>query len=1298
MGAMPRLHPGSCLRPCLRLAALLTVAVWLATGSRPVASQGTLIANHNYGQDQVFQVIGRLNAQNGSPQENSSVVVHQGYVVEVYSQENDRPQAGISVYDLSDPSAPRLISRTEEDTESLSEQHAIGIAHQNGRDYASLLAIDGIEIWDWTDMAAPKQVSHLVLPGVEFGYAHGAWWCAWQAPILYVGGASNGIYIIDTSDPANPFLVDRGGEPNPIPTGQTGGFRVGPVFAVGNLLVASANDGRGYATFDISDPTDPVLLDSMVGDGPPSYSSMLNGGVLYAIGTDDDLHGLDVHNPTDIRRLDSVAVFGRGGYLTIQDNFAHAGASYHYVKVDISDPGEYRVVGTATSALPDHDEDFAVVIGNLIVLGDDHYNGSFVFPHQADPDTTGPSVNMVSPADGSSNQSRASRIGVTLTDRVDLRTVNADTFIVRPVDGEPLAGVYSSQTGIVNFTPSAPLDRDTTYEIVIPAGGIRDVVGNPVPTTFRAAFDTGGSIGSGFWCRLDAPPPVEVRQQATFSAGLLEGPGNVTYSWRFGDGSAASTPSPDSRIDYAYNAPGHYTVAVTASDGRHSTGCSTLVTVYRRPANGAAQATGTMSLDRSGTQVWTVNPDNDSVTVIDAVLLRRMMEIPVGRHPRTLAVAPDDSVWVANQADDSLSVLQGDAPGSPQTVRLPTGSEPYGVLVSPSRGVVYVTLQGTGEIAEIDLTSRTVLRRLDVGPTPRAMAVTADGNRLFITRYLSPDDRGEVVEVDTAGWRVVQRIPLAYDSGPDTESSGRGVPNGLAAAAVSPDGARLWIAARKDNTARGLERDGQSLTFDSTVRSILAQVDLATSQEDLGLRYDFNNRDGPVGLQFTPLGDYLFVALEGADAVEVIDATSGQLVTAIEEAGYAPQGLIFTSDGSKLFVDSWLSRSVTVYDVADLVAGSTRQATRLAEIPTVDNDPTPADVLAGKRVFYLARDSRMSRDGYLSCAACHLDERDDGRVWDRTAEGEGLRNTISLAGKGRPNQGLLHWSANFDEIQDFEHDMREAFGGSGFLSDAQFEAGTHNQSLGDPKAGLSPELDALAAFVNSLTYLPPSPYRAADGSLTPDAQIGLERFLEAGCAGCHGGPEYTDSPSRQLHEVGTLTAASGHRLGGELPGIDTPSLRGLWLTAPYLHDGSAATLADVLTTRNPFGRHGDLTARLASDPQTVEEIVAYLLQLDDREPGLPVSAPTVELVLPPPNTRASAGHPLELAANTTPVLGDVARVDFYAGDTLIGSDASVLYTYRWEGAPPGRYALTARLVYANGSRTTSAPVMVEIVP
>jgi hypothetical protein len=72
-------------------------------------------------------------------------------------------------------------------------------------------------------------------------------------------------------------------------------------------------------------------------------------------------------------------------------------------------------------------------------------------------------------------------------------------------------------------------------------------------------------------------------------------------------------------------------------------------------------------------------------------------------------------------------------------------------------------------------------------------------------------------------------------------------------------------------------------------------------------------------------------------------------------------------------------------------------------------------------------------------------------------------------------------------------------------------------------------------------------------------------FQSLGCLSCHGGPALTDSTlgAATLHDVGTLRTTSGQRLGGPLDGIDTPSLLGIWTTAPYFHDGSAATLDDV---------------------------------------------------------------------------------------------------------------------------------------
>jgi YVTN family beta-propeller protein len=1297
MSPLPQSPPISSIsvRHWLRIPLLILLGYLTATLPHAQA-QSPHVANRAYGLDQVMRVQGAMNSSNGAPNQHSSIVVNQGYVVEVYSTEGNRPQAGIAVYDLSDPSNPRLVSHT--DAEGLSEQHAIGFSQQAGHTYTAHLAVDGIAIWDWTDMSQPRQVSRLTLPGIAPGYTHGAWWLSWQAPYLYVSGAGNGIYIVDTTDLAHPRLVDRGDAPNPIPYSQTGGFRVGSIFAVGNLLVASSNDGLGYATLDISDPANPSLLTTRVTDAPPSYSSMLNGYHLYSAGTDDQLHGFDISDPHQIRYVGSANLEGRGGYLTIQDNIAHVGASNHYMKVDISRDGDYKTLGSATSDDRQADEDFAVAVGNLVLISDDHDNGTYIVPHQAEADSTGPSVNMVIPLDGATNQSRATRIGLTFTDLVDLSTLDQETIIVRPLGGETLSGTYSTQTGIVNFAPNQPLEADTTYEVIVPAEGMRDVVGNSTPATFRSTFSTGSTLGMSLWCAIDMPDPVAAGEPLDLTIHTAASPDLPTVRWDYGDNSPIADSALQPTNTHVYNAPGRYSVRATLQSTLGITACTTRATVYRPATAAHPQNSSTIILDSSGTQLWNVNPDNNSVTVIDAVLLKKMGEIAVGRQPRTLAQAPDGTIWTVNQGDATISVLDESTRTLLATIALPRGSDPFGIVFNPRNALAYVSLQSLGQITEIDANSRTVSRTLDVGPTPRALAISADGQRLFITRFISTAEQGAIVEVDPLAWQVRQRIPLVYDPGPDTNASGRGVPNGLTALAISPAGDQLWVGARKSNTARGLQRDGQPLDFESTVRSMLATIDLNTSHEELANRYDFNNRDGPVALRFTPLGDYIFALLEGSNGVDIIDAYTHQLVTSIDNIGHAPQGLVFTEDGSKLFVHSWLTRSVYAYDVSALFGRDATTPKLLAEISTVANDAVPPQVLTGKQIFYNSADPRMSRDGYLSCASCHYDSGSDGQVWDRTAEGEGLRNTISLLGKGSPGHGFMHWSANFDEGQDFENDIRANFGGQGFMPDALFTSSTYSNPLGAPKAGLSPELDALAAYLDSLRQLPPSPFRDPDGSLTADGEAGRLIFIAAGCASCHGGPQFTDSPTGMRHQVGTLTPASGHRLGKPLLGLDTPTLRGLWLTAPYLHDGSAPTLASIFLTRNPLGLYGTLQSFLQTNPRAIDELVAYLLQIDDSEPPFDLASLAVDFVSPTGNTSQRVNQPLLLQVNVSATMGPGVSVDYYANDLPIGTAIGPLYSLTWTPNTIGDYTLTARFNYRSGAATVSTPRHLQVIP
>jgi len=1275
--------------------ASLALFLVVSFGGSSLYADGPGVPNRIYTNSQVLTVISRLNADNGAPRSHGHVSMHKGYLVVIYSTDDGGSDGGFSFFDISDPFAPVLVYQKDDDeTQEIREAHGYGFSSSYGKDLVALQAAYGLQIWDWTDITNPVRLSYLHLPGIEDSdYALGAWWLFWQAPYIYVAGSGNGIYIVDANDPSNPALVERlGGQPNPVPVSQTGGFRLGPIFAVGNLLVASSMQGSGYVTIDISHPKNPNVLDVLGGNVPSIYSMLVNGHKILGTGLDKELYVYDINDPSNISLINSGDIDGPGGYVTFQDGYAHVGASNQYSKVDISNDANYVLVDKATSGIRNRDEDFVVPLGNLVVLSDDHGNGSFIIPHQKGKDLEGPAVNMVIPKNGAPNQALTTRVGLTFTDLIDLRTVNDSTFIVRPVGGAALPGKYSTQLGVVNFFPDEPLLAEQLYEVIVPKGGVKDLVGNPTESSFVSSFST-APPQPPLTCVITLSAPALVGQAAFFQARGMGGSGSFTYSWNFGDGSGVTPFSTDSTVNHAYNERGHYSVRVTVGDGLNVSSASLIQTIHGSITALAPASSSTIIFDEAHNTVWNVNPDNETVLAIDALALSKKFEIPVGKDPSTLAKAPDGTIWIVNQGDASIRVLDSMNGSFLGSVTLPYASRPYGLAFSPDGTAGYVTLQATGKLAKLDPALRSVVSVIDVGPTPRGIAISATSDRIFVTRFISPENYGEVAEINPFGFALVRTFQLVVDPGPDTEATGRGVPNYLGSPAISPDGERLWVPAKKDNTGRGLIRDGLALTFESAVRTIFSVVDLLSNGEMLSARHDLNDRDMAIAVRFSKLGDYAFVATQGSNIVDVFDTYNQSLITSIENAGRAPQGLAFSSDGMKLFVHSFMSRSVLVYDVSGIVASTSNSAQQLAEVQTVSNEKLPPLVLEGKRIFYNARDPRMSQDGYLSCASCHVNGEHDGRTWDFTDRGEGLRNTPPLLGRRGTGQGRVHWSANFDEIQDFEHDIRNAFGGDGFMFDADFNTGTRNQPLGDPKVGISYELDALAAYLSSLDKVRPSPYRNPDGSLTFDALAGKTLFQQLNCQSCHVGNDFTDSPSGALHDVGTLKPSSGQRLGQPLTRLDTPTLRGLWETPPYLHDGSAATLMDVLAVANPNDLHGFTSSLSQTEKQ---QLAAYLSQLDNLEPAAPLAIPALTITSPSNGASFAKGDPILITVNVAPRLGIVSKVEFLANNVKIGEAITAPYSFSWSGGNGGSYVLKARAVYINSQTAESSPLTITI--
>src|SRR5690606_37779295 len=132
------------------------------------------------------------------------------------------------------------------------------------------------------------------------------------------------------------------------------------------------------------------------------------------------------------------------------------------------------------------------------------------------------------------------------------------------------------------------------------------------------------------------------------------------------------------------------------------------------------------------------NPDNDSVSVIDAASLDRLAEIPVGSNPRTLAIAGDGRVWVANRDSATLSIIDPASLALTQTIALPRASQPFGIIFAPAGGPAWIAFEALGQVGRLDAASGTIDGWISVGAHPRHLSMPADGRRLLVSRFVSP--------------------------------------------------------------------------------------------------------------------------------------------------------------------------------------------------------------------------------------------------------------------------------------------------------------------------------------------------------------------------------------------------------------------------------------------------------------------------------------------------------------------------------------------------------------------------------
>jgi len=1227
---------------------------------------------------------------NGVNRNNSFVFMHRGYMLTVAARDSGKTGGSWEVWNLGNPASPtKVASKCDTNTDLMREMHNYGVYRDPGtsKEYFVGLTTQGIQFWDITDPLAITFVKSMTLPGVTADdYNMGAWWVSWVGKYIYVGGTSNGMYIVDAGNPTAPVLLRT------IPKDQlsTSNFRANVTLAIGNILMVGATDttGKGMALFDLSDPNNPVQKYSYVPTADSTYHYMMQGkwndpNTLLIYSANGDNTGLwvrqvssDLKTVTDVYK-NAALINQKIGYMNYQDGYIITGWSDNTRKLDVRNPAspssvmtkkQYR--GGATISV---DEDFGTVIGNMIFSGNDHdgsngtTTGSVIYVHQAAPDTTPPAVSFITPRNGSTVPV-TSRVGVIMTDNIDIRSITSANFkisLASDPNNAAIAGAYSTAFGQMNFQPTTAFSGGTTYKVTIT--GIKDWAGNAMTSTWTSTFTAATNANAPAACNVGTDVIKYTGASVTATATGCTGTPTPTCTFDFGDGYVSGSVACATGASHTYTVPNHYTILVHATNSAGDASFSRRQTVVNQPTTNAPTRSTPIAYADPNTQVWgdasprlfVVNPDRNSVRgfTVNATtgVLTAAWEKNVGRYPRSLAVRPGKKeVWVISQDDPYVTVLDGTNGNLLAVMALKGGSRPYGIAFTPGTGkFAFVTLQGTGEVITIDpvgmmgsngysnlgettgygtgngryatYNATSVPSTLSVGGQPRGIAVSADGAKLYVTRlitpmYLDPNNKPasaggqvRVVTINTTSGALTSAANDYYtiindtDVAHDSESSGRGVANYLQGITISPDGTKAAVASKKDNIFRGTFVDGKALNFENTVRTIVSLLPLTGPYSTLPAtdyagqdpnhppyRRDINNADMANSSVYTSNGDWIFVAMHGAannHSIGLYDALNynGSGVIAMNDTtGIAPQGLVLSPDNKFLYVWAFMSRKVEVYDVSSV--GTTTTFPQVGSYDAQSSEALSASVLAGKQIFYNAANPKMSNDSYIACSSCHLEGGGDETLFDFTSLGEGLRNTITMFGRRGMGHGPVHWSGNFDEIQDFEHPIRDLFAGTGFMLDSSFNTGTRNTPLGDAKAGVSTDLDNMAAYVATLTTVPRSPNRNADGTMTAAAVAGRTTFAAKNCGTCHSGRDFTDSASKVLHDVGTMGAGSGKRLNGTLTGIDTPTLLGVWNTAPYLHNGKAADLDTVLANTTHVGT---LTTQEKSD------LKAYLGQLDD---------------------------------------------------------------------------------------------------
>ena len=601
-----------------------------------------------------------------------------------------------------------------------------------------------------------------------------------------------------------------------------------------------------------------------------------------------------------------------------------------------------------------------------------------------------------------------------------------------------------------------------------------------------------------------------------------------------------------------------------------------------------AKSSGSIAITKNDALLYVADADHDRVTVIDTQTRAVVGHIPVGMKPERIMMGPDDTVYVTNRGERSVMRI---APGAMSVEATgAVGAEPVGMALSEDGKKLYVANSMSGSVSVLDSATLAPVDEVVVGGQPWAVQTLADGRRAYVTDFTG----GQVAVVDLPAKKVLSRVELGQAPSTECQWANPGVrtPAQAADVVVSPDGERAYVAHVQSRTRTTTGFASMALAVAPALSTVNTGTDLASKDVTAGSgeKVDFpatmlatttdgscqappppgRGMDAPSSLVVDGSGEWIFVADHNSNAVAVVNAlrqsdetyrVPDRGIYDVVGVGARPTGIAVSADLKTAYVHNAFDYSVSVLENKD------RHLSQTATIAFASST-LPVDVERGRRLFYSAVDPRLTRPelGGVSCSSCHPDGRTDGLSWVLPPDNTNFAGqwtqpaTTATARNTQPLWGVLdtapyHWDGKVADMPALSHVMVSQMGGRG-LSDLE---------IGD-----------LSNYMRTLT----PPDNANVDRASAEVVKGKARF-EAQCQSCHSGAGLTDRAQHTASVVETK--------------LDTPSLKGAFSTAPYLHDGSVRSLREVIRgTRFTVSEH-DQRGRM-DDAQTAS-LEAYLKTL-----------------------------------------------------------------------------------------------------